>query len=232
MQLPENCPTKDRIVQGDAYKAAGMEDFAFPMPRPFVEEDFTEVAKRLAISAAGLANTCNQTLAENLGNNLAQKIKAAVKFNDELAEAQENGKREDEELRELPDETDLDEMVANYDFTGVRAGGGTSTASMSPLQKAIYKFARQLIRTILRENGMGDMAAPVTVAKRDSEPADNQISYATYEALVEELAEGEGRWGDELAEVREDAVLEPARAQVKAEEQSVVQVQVNLGLSG
>jgi len=231
MKLPQDCPTRDRIVQGDIYAEYGMEDFSFPMPRPFVEEDFTEVAERLSISAAGLANTANQTLAENLGNNLAQKIKAAAKFNTELAEAQEQGKREDEEPVELPDETTLQDMIEAYDFSGIRTGGGATTAGMSPLQKALYHFARTSIRVILKENGYGEMAAPVTVAKKDTEPKDGQVSYDTFDTLVTALAEGDGPWAEgQLADLREQIVVGPARERVAAEEKSQTAVAVKLNL--
>lgn len=225
MKLPESCPVRSRVVQGDAYAEAGMPDFAFNMPRPFTSEDFTEVAEKYEISSTGLANACNQLLAENAGNNLAQKIKAIMKRN----EALEDG----EEAEALPDQSDLDAMIEAYDFSGVRtsSGGGVSA---SPLEKALYHYARQIVRQILKENGYAklDLPSPVTVAKKGEDPKPGQISYDVYEEEVAELAEGEGAWGEEEAYItfRQEYVVEPAEAKVAADEKATVSVGEKLGL--
>jgi hypothetical protein len=225
MKLPENCPVRSRVVQGDAYSDAGMEDFAFQMYRPFTAEDFNEVAAKYEISSSGLANAANQLLAENMGNNLAQKVRTVLKNNTSLDEG--------EEPQSLPDQTDLDAMFAAYDFSGVRtsSGGGVSA---SPMEKALYHYARQIVRGILRENGYAklELSAPVTVAKKGDAPKDNQISYDVYEEEVAMLAEGEGAWGEDENYVafRNEYVVEPAEAKVAADEKATVDVSSALGL--
>lgn len=223
MKLPSNCPTRDRVVQGDIYAENGMEDYAFPMPRPFVAEDFAEIAAKYECDPKGMANTMNQVLNENLGNNLAQRIKAIAKRNAEAGE--------DDELEALPGDEELAAMVEAYDFSGVRATTG-GMVGLSPLAKALRYYARQVVRHIFKENGYRDLAAPVTVAKKGEEPKAGQVSFDTYEEEVEMLAEGEGMWADnpDYAKFREEYVVSPAEAKVAADEKATTGVAVQLGM--
>ena len=235
MRLPPNTPTRNRVVQGDVYEAAGLPDFAFAMPRPFTPQMFEHLNSeyKMGIDASGLANTDNQVLAENLGNNLAGRIRAVVKFNEELEAAQAEGKREDESYQDLPDQSTLDAMIETYDFSGVRTGG-SSTVSMSPMERAMYRFARQLIRLILKTEGYKEMPAPVTVAKKDTEAGEGQVSYEVFSQEVEQLVEGDGIWADnpDAAAIREAHVVEPAEAAVAADQQASQTVSLKLGLGG
>jgi hypothetical protein len=224
MKIPANTPTRSRTIQGDAYKAAGMEDFEFDIPRPFTAEMFTHLHEELAIDPVGFANTANQVLAENLGNNMAQKIRAIVKRNEEAS---------DEDQESLPDQSDMDDLIENYDFSGIRASGAGGV-SASPLEKALFHYARQQVRNILRQNGYGklDLPAPVTVAKKDEDPKAGQISFSTFEAEVEELALGYDKWGEDenYRAFREEYVVQPAEAKVAADEKASQSVAQKLGL--
>jgi hypothetical protein len=202
VKLPANCPTRAATVQGDFYD----DDFSFSFPAPFVPAHFESVAAELGLSSDGLARGANQMLKENLANNLATKIKAAAKAG-----------------HDLPTQETLDEMVLEYDFSGIRTSSGAT--GLSPYDKAVYKFARKLIRQILKENGYKGAPAPVTVAKKDSdEVAPGQISYADFESEVEQLAEGEGNWAEgKLAAIREKLVIAKAEKEIADNEAAAAQ---------
>jgi len=216
MKLLENTPTRKRVIQGDIYLERGIEDHAFDMYRPFTEEDFVHLREKYGVDPAGFANQANQVLTENLGNTLAARIKKAA-----------------EKDEDLPTQDDLLEMYEDYDFSGIRASGG-GAASLTPMEKALNKFSRQVIRAMLKENGYGEMDAPVTVAKREDEPGENQISYDVFDAEVESLANGEGPWAEDedMIALRREHVVEPAEALVAAEAKSKASVAVRLGLAG
>jgi len=167
---------RDRAIQSDAYAEAGDAGFTFSIPQPFVAEDFTAVAERLQLSAIGLANQCNQVLSENLGNNMAARVKKAAK-----------------DGTDLPNQEDMDALYDSYDFSGTRIGGA---AYGSPYERHFFKLAGQFIRKLIKGKGYQDMPAPVTVAKRDAEPTGTQISHETFEMEVARLVNGEGPWAE------------------------------------
>ena len=181
----DNTPSRLRTICGKEYAEAGHPDFQFSIPQPFTGEHFN--VSELGVNPAGLATQTNQVLAENLANNMAAKVRAAVK----------NG-------TPLPTQEDMDALYAAYDFSGVRTrgAGGTSNALFDRL---FTRLAGQFIRKLLKKKGYQDMAAPVTVAKRDEEPKGNQVSFETFEAEVQRLVDGEGPWSEIPAfiEVRE-----------------------------
>ncbi len=183
-------PTRNRVVQGDQYP----DDFAFKMPRPFNEINCGSLATELGINAAGLASQMNQVLAENLGNNLAQRVKMVLKHNAEHLEDQ----------KPLPTQEDLDEIVSKYDFSGTRSvSTSVSEASMTALERIVYAYCRTAIRGILKEQGCAGVPAPVKIAKKETAPAANEISYEDFESLVADMAEGNGIWATSPA--HEDA---------------------------
>jgi len=190
MRLPSDTPRRDRAVQSEVYADAGLENFVFPMPRPFSAEDFAGIADKYGISAIGFANQANQVLAENLGNNLSTKIKAVTKRNEAAAAA-------GTELESLPGVDDLEVMIEAYDFSGVRASSGTSV-SLTPFEKIMYQLGRKTIRELVRTNGYQDMPAPVTIAKKDEEPKAGQMSFDDYENEVTMLVEGDGIWAEDV----------------------------------
>ena len=225
MLIPEGTPTRSRTIQGDAYEAAGYPDFSFDIPRPFTPEDFASIAEKYSVSATGLANGANQLLAENVGNNMAAKIKAIVRANETL--------KDGEEPSALPSQEDLDEMLAAYDFSGVRTSTG-GTVGLSALEKALYRYARQAVRAIIKANGYPKLGltAPVSVGKKDEEAKPGQLPWEIFEEEVEMLALGEGKWAEDTdyALFRQERIVEPAEASVAADEKAATDVAVKLGL--
>ena len=176
MKRDENTPIRLRTIMEDAYEAAGFADHRFSIPQPFTADHFAAVIE-VGASPVGLANQANQLICENLANNMAAKVRAAVK----------NG-------TPLPAQEDMDALYDAYDFSGVRASTGGVTASL--LDRLFARLAGQFIRRLIKKKGYQDQPAPVTVAKRDEAPAAGQISFEDFEAEVSRLVNGEGPWGE------------------------------------
>ena len=214
MYRNENTPTRLRTVLEDAYAEAGKPDFQFVIPQPFTGEHLAEVSE-LGASPAGVANQLNQVLAENLGNNISSKIKAAVK----------NGSP-------LPTQEDMDALYDAYDFSGTRASSGTSSGSL--LDRIFTRLAGQFIRRLIKKKGYKELSAPVTVAKRDEEPGAQQISFEDFEVEVSRLVEGEGPWGEVEAFIGvREGLIEDAKAEeisIRSKEQAAEAKLSNLGL--
>ena len=193
MKLTPSTPLRSRTVQGDLYEAAGQADFSFSIPQPFTAEHF-ESLRELGVHPAGFAAQANQVLAENLGNNMAARIKKAAKAN--VA---------------LPTQADMDELYSSYDFTGIRS---SAIAIGSLFDKIMYRLSGQFLRKLFAKKGYQDMPAPVKVAKKNAEPGDNEISYDDFETEIARLMEGDGPWAEKQAfiDVRE-GLIEEARAE-------------------
>jgi hypothetical protein len=194
MKTSASTPLRNRIIQEEAYTAAGLQDFAFKVPQPFSPAMFEEVAAELGISAHGFASQANQVLAENLGNNMASRVKKAIK--DKTA---------------LPTQSDMDALVADYDFTGIRQ---SSIAIGSLFDKIFARLAGASIRKLLKASGYQGTPAPVTIAKRGKEAGASEIDYETFESEVSRLMEGEGPWGEKQAFVDlRQILMDEARAE-------------------
>lgn len=202
MNKTENTPIRLRTVLEEEYAKAGFPGFKFAIAQPFTPEMFQGVTAAGA-SPAGVANSMNQTLCENLGNLLSIRIKKAVK-----------------EGNPLPTQEDMDALYDNYDFSGTRSGGATE----SLFDRIFTKLASQFVRRLIKKKGYQNMSAPVTVAKKDEAPKTGQISYEDFEIEVQRLLNAEGPWGEVAAfiEVREGLISE-ARIEenaVRAREQA------------
>lgn len=197
MNRNETTTTRARVIQGEAYTDAGFPDFAFQIPQPFLAEHF-EALTELGIVGAGFANAANQLLAENLGNNMAGRIKKAIK-----------------DGTDLPTQAGMDELYAAYDFSGVRI---SSLAAGTLYDKIMFRNASQFIRRLIKKTGYQNLPAPVTVAKKGAEPDEGQISYDVFEDNIGALMRGEGPWGEVQAfiDLRDEMV-----ATSKAEEERV-----------
>lgn len=177
MKLDPNTPTRERVIQGSVYEEAGQPGFSFTIPQPFVADDFVAVGERLGVSPAGLAVQTNQVLAENLGNNMAARIK----------KAQSDG-------TDLPSQEDMDALYDSYDFSGSRVGGASFG---SPFERHFWRLSANFIRKLIKAKGYQDKAAPVTVAKKGADSVgSNQIDYDTFEEEVQKLIDGDGPWGE------------------------------------
>ena len=214
MKRDENTPVRLRTIMEDVYEAAGFPDHRFTIYQPFTADHFAAVTE-VGASPVGLANQANQLICENLANNMAAKVRAAVK----------NG-------TPLPAQEDMDALYDAYDFSGVRASTGGVTTSL--LDRLFARLAGQFIRKLIKKKGYQDQPAPVTVAKRDEAPAAGQISFEDFEAEVYRLVNGAGPWGEVEAfvDVRAD-LYEEARneeAAIRARQASAESKLSTLGL--
>lgn len=214
MKRNENTPVRLRTIMEEAYEAAGFPDHRFAIPQPFTADHFAAVIE-VGASPVGLANQANQLICENLANNMAAKVRAAVK----------NG-------TPLPTQEDMDALYDAYDFSGVRASTGGVTTSL--LDRLFARLAGQFIRRLIKKKGYQDQPAPVTVAKKDATPEKGQISFEDFEAEVSRLVNGEGPWGevDAFVDVRAD-LYEEARneeAAIRARQASAESKLSTLGL--
>ncbi len=193
----DSTPTRFRTVLEDAYTAAGQPDFQFQIPQPFTAEHVVGVAE-LGASPNGVANQLNQVLAENLCNNIAARVRNAVK----------NG-------QPLPTQADMDALYEIYDFSGLRQSSGTSSTSL--FDRIFTRLAAGFVKRLLKKKGYQNMAAPVTVAKTGEEPVGNQISYENFEAEVNRLSLGKGPWAEVEAFVTVRAsLIEDAKSEEAA----------------
>jgi len=196
MKRNENTPVRLRTIMEEAYEAAGFPDHRFAIYQPFTADHFAAVVE-VGASPVGLANQANQLICENLANNMAAKVRAAVK----------NG-------TPLPTQEDMDALYDAYDFSGVRASTGGVTTSL--LDRLFARLAGQFIRKLIKKKGYQDQPAPVTVAKKDVIPEKGQISFEDFEAEVSRLVNGEGPWGEVEAfvDVRADLYEEARNEEV------------------
>lgn len=199
----ENTPTRSRTIQEAIYEDAGISNHSFNIPTPFTAAMFTDVGETVGANATGLANQMNQVLAENLGNNMASRIKKAAA---DSKKAHGSVRAED-----LPAQDDMDKLYDSYDFTGIRA---SAAASGSLFDRIMFRISSALIRKLIKDKGYRDMPAPVTVARRGADAADGQIDYETFESEVLLLVDGEGPWGENQAMVDlRQALLDQATAE-------------------
>lgn len=203
MKITDSTPSRTRTVLGETYS----------IPQPFTAEHFAG-AEDLGVSAGGVAQQMNQVLAENIGNNVASRIRNADK----------NG-------TPRPTQADVDALVIAYDFTGARASTGTSGTLFD---KLFYKNASAFIRKLIKRKGYRDLPAPVTVAKKDEPPKAGQISLEDFEAEVTRLIDGDGPWSEveAFAQVRADLIedTQTEEADVRKRQQAAESKLSGLGL--
>lgn len=89
------------------------------------------------------ASALNQVLGENLRNNFAGKVKAAME------EAQKNGGQVD--LTAL--QTEFDAYAAEYEFGARRSGGGGGGLPKDPVERMAHTIAREKIREMAKSKG-------------------------------------------------------------------------------
>jgi hypothetical protein len=203
MLKSENTPTRLRTVLEDIYTSAGQEGFQFTIPQPFTAEHVENVTE-LGASPVGVANQLNQVLAENLSNNIAARVRAASKAG-----------------QPLPTQSDMDSLYEAYDFSGTRASSGGVSGSL--LDRIFARLATAFLKKLLKKKGYQSQPAPVTVAKKDAEPAPGQISYEQFEVEVARLVEGEGPWAEVPAfiEVRDELISDAKAEEIAIREREV-----------
>lgn len=215
MKFSPSTPRKDRAIQSDAYEADGQPDFVFSIVRPFSPENFEHLRETHGVDPVGFSNGANQLFAENMSNNMSTRIKAVVSRNAALATAQANNQRMNEKPEALPTQADMEELMAAYDFSGVRTSTGESSA-LTPFQREMYKLSKKLVQNILANLGIRGMPAPVKVAKADAEPGPGQISKDEFDDIVDSVVEGTGLWADGKYAAKRQELLTQAEANVAA----------------
>ena len=142
-EIHEKTPRGEYTVAGET----------FSIPRPYhVEHRLTE----------GEASQLNQVFAENIRNNLAAKVKAAV----------EAGSFEQTSFQTSV----VDEYVKTYEM-GVRTGGGGRTSD--PVAAAALEIARGLVKGAITKQGirLADVtSAQITAKAKEVIAANPQIT--------------------------------------------------------
>lgn len=137
MQITPDAPTK-------VVKIAGHD---FTLPEPFTA-DHLAGASELG-NPEILAGVMNQTFHENIRNNFANKVKAAIKAD----EAPEDGAESVPfDLAAL--QTELDKYVAEYEFGVRRSGGSSGKTFADPVEQEMYNMAREKVKEALRKKNI------------------------------------------------------------------------------
>ena len=208
--------------QADAYEKAGIPaDFTIDLPFAANYESLfnVEALQAIGIEPVGLARQLDQVYLENIGNNLASRIKTAAK-----------------KSQPLPTQADLDELIAAYDFSGART---TSSEGLSSDERTLFseikKYCRKAFVTdkVFNQNGFyvtriqtgkeaGEVAAKLEAGEDVSLPKGtlaldefNAFVQAAFDGTVVEVSDAEGMshtidFGSEvmqqwLSQPREDA---------------------------
>lgn len=165
-------PTKEITVAGIALAA----------PAPFTEGHVLKQNE---------ADVLNQTLAENLRNNFASKVKAAKE------EAEKAGTEVDTNALQAA----FTEYANSYQF-GVRTGGGSAGPRLEPRERIALNLAKEKIRELMRAKG-----------KKPSDYAAETIT-----GLAEQLVAQDGQF---LAEADRQLKVKRKQAEVELDLDSI-----------
>ena len=174
--LPANHVTKKIVRQEEAYEAAG-EDGERTLPLPFVLDADLSIDDQIAnlgFDRTGVIRGLNQLFVENIGNLYAARVKSAIT-----------------KKTALPTQATMDEMVANYDFSGVRA---SSEAGMSREERTFRTELAKQLRNVLRAGVFSTDGSAMTVQTKAEAAVedlpDGKMALEDFENLVECAAEG------------------------------------------
>lgn len=145
-----------------AYEAVGLSpDMEIQVPFATNLDTFlnTQALINAGIDPMGLARQMDQVLVENLGNNLSQKVKAAIKKG-----------------TALPDQSVVDAMLAAYDFTGVRI---VSEEGMSTEERTIIAEIRKAIRSLISGGSFASLGADGKKTRNRDEVAFDAVRVQT-----------------------------------------------------
>ena len=115
----------------------------FEVPQPYTEGH---------VVTAGEASALNQTLAENLRNNFAPKVKAAAAEYRKTNNLAEDAEVAPSNLDSDALQADLDKYAETYEF-GVRTAGGTRTP-MDPVGREAHRIATERVVAALKKNNI------------------------------------------------------------------------------
>jgi len=186
--LPNAPRTVSFVRQAEAYEDAGLtpDEYQFSISLPFATnyEHFFNVAalEAAGINPVGLARQLDQVEKENLGNAFAAQVRKAVA-----------------RKSTLPTQAKLDELLAEYDFSGVRVASGES---LSAEDNAIRTEIRSTLRALLRSGSLhpegvdasGNTLVSTGIQTKDeaekNELPAGKLDLDTFESLVEAAVEG------------------------------------------
>lgn len=166
--VPEETPVGQMITADTPRHARtiGSKDgpsFTVQVPAPFAAGPIT--------LTEGQAATLNQSLAENVSNNLRSKLVEGQTDDDGNVTAPHT----DETAQAL-----VDEYVSGYQFGGRKGGGGTRVTD--PVEREARKLARQAATQLVKDQGL-------KVGDVDMKPLVEQIFEQNREALMAQGAE-------------------------------------------
>lgn len=197
MKLVENTPVKEYNLPLDIYAEYDI-DNTISIPRPFTAEHFAALREELGVDPDGLAGQVNQLMAKNITNAITSRARSIHTKNAALADAKAKGEREDEQFSDLPTQAIVDELVAAYNFTGIRLA--SNKAVVTPFEKELTRLVKQLIKNLLKTSGFQGRPGPIIVAKKSADPTETQIGFEDFLSLVQSVVGGEGNWGTDTLE--------------------------------
>lgn len=149
MQIPENVTRNERTIGRKADEAKGIAALAFKVqvPAPFAEGH---------VCTKGEADILNQTLAENISNNLREKIVSGRPAVEAKAAAGDQPAVEAEAARPWTAEEVqglVDAYVASYE-PGVRGGGTGAPRITDPVEREALNIAGERVDAFLEQKGV------------------------------------------------------------------------------
>lgn len=101
----------------------------------------------------GEANALNQTLAENLRNNFAPKVKKAMEEYRKANSLADDAEVAVTSLDHDALKTEFEAYAAEYEFSAIAGGGGARTPT-DPIQREAYRIAWDKIKLALTKKGI------------------------------------------------------------------------------
>lgn len=154
--------TKKFSRQVNVYTEAGLEpDMEIQVPFAANVDLFLNTQELIdhGIDPMGLAKQMDQITIENIGNNFGQRVKSAAS-----------------KKLPLPDQSIVDEMLAAYDFTGIRTA---SEEGMSTEERTIIAEIKKAIRALISGGTFANIGADGSKASNPDEVVFNATRVQT-----------------------------------------------------
>jgi len=166
MQIPENSETTTIAMDlGNGVVAS------YVIPVPYTAEMFAGVPEGLG-SHDILARKANQTLREDIANNIRRQNKSRL---------------EKEPQEEILSQADVDAYIESYE-PGVRAAG--TGPSVDPVEKKMVSLIKHDLKIELKAKKGLTVAGKGKEPKTDANGNPTQITFDKFEALVERVMSG------------------------------------------
>lgn len=221
MIVSDSAPTKTVVIAATAYKAAGFENQTFQIAEPFTPDNFSSLADS-GVNVEGFAKQINSLFVTRISSAMTALVKSVV----------ESNAKSNDEPADLPTQSDLDSIIAKYDFSGVR-GSGEKKPARTAFDKIWAKHARDVVRGMLEKFGYNNeeagltLSVPAKVAKKDDPKPNGKVPYDLFMEEIRLFIEGENVWaspeegGEEKFFTYRESLLEAARTEAAAAEAAV-----------